>query len=127
MWSELPLAFQQCIKIVRALGIRFLWIDSLCIVQDDPDEWQLEAARMASIFENAEVTIAMHQVGPSKTALPQLLHAFSLPYDTGGNAPDSIQFHLVDLGRPTTPQKAVDFSKLSTRGWCFQVGPTRHL
>jgi hypothetical protein len=35
-----------------------LWIDSLCIVQDDPDDWQRESAQMASIFGSSYLTIS---------------------------------------------------------------------
>jgi hypothetical protein len=51
------------------MGIRYLWIDSLCIVQDDEKEWEVEAARMASIFENSYLTIAMHQTRPNASSV----------------------------------------------------------
>lgn len=41
------------------LGVRFIWIDSLCIIQDDPDDWNQEALRMASYYQNAWLTIFM--------------------------------------------------------------------
>jgi hypothetical protein len=40
------------------LGIDFLWIDSLCIIQDSTSDWKGESAKMASIYENAFLTIA---------------------------------------------------------------------
>lgn len=40
------------------LGYECLWIDSLCIVQDDQDDWKKEARRMAVVFDKATVTIA---------------------------------------------------------------------
>lgn len=39
-------------------GTRYIWIDSLCIVQDDAEDWEREAAKMALIFEAAYLTIA---------------------------------------------------------------------
>ncbi|KAF2176935.1 heterokaryon incompatibility, partial [Zopfia rhizophila CBS 207.26] len=42
----------------RALGFRYLWIDSLCIVQDDEDNWQKESQMMATIYEHAVITLA---------------------------------------------------------------------
>ncbi|KAF2095681.1 HET-domain-containing protein [Rhizodiscina lignyota] len=41
VWGELPIAFQEAIELTRALGIRYLWIDSLCIQQDDTREWMI--------------------------------------------------------------------------------------
>jgi hypothetical protein len=40
-WRKLPKTFQNAITVSRQLGIRFLWIDSLCILQDDTDDWQM--------------------------------------------------------------------------------------
>jgi hypothetical protein len=56
--STLPKTFQDAISITRQLGLKFIWIDSLCIVQDDLDDWTREAASMANIYESAEITIA---------------------------------------------------------------------
>ena len=44
--------------IARALDIRYLWIDSLCIVQDDPADWEAEAARMKDFYAEILFTIA---------------------------------------------------------------------
>lgn len=56
--SELSRTFQDAIRISRQLKERYLWIDSLCIVQDDPDDWKAEAARMPAIYGSATLTIA---------------------------------------------------------------------
>ena len=56
--SSLPNTFQDAIIITRRLGIRYIWIDSLCIVQDDQDDLAIEAAKMHSIYRNAFITIA---------------------------------------------------------------------
>ncbi|KAK4450163.1 heterokaryon incompatibility protein-domain-containing protein [Podospora aff. communis PSN243] len=51
--------FQDAISITRALDIRYLWIDSLCIIQDDSEDWSQESVLMADVYANAEVTIAV--------------------------------------------------------------------
>ena len=56
--SSLPKNFQDAVQITRKLGIRFLWIDSLCIIQDDPQDWERESAQMASIYRNSYLTIS---------------------------------------------------------------------
>jgi hypothetical protein len=53
-WDHLPKTFQDAITIVRSLDIRFLWIDSLCIVQDDMLDWKEESVRMAVIYSNSK-------------------------------------------------------------------------
>lgn len=57
-FSELPRTFQDAVQITRALGLRYLWIDSLCIIQDDKDDWQFESAKMAEIYLGSCLTIA---------------------------------------------------------------------
>lgn len=57
-WAKLPNTFQDAISVTRRLGLRYIWIDSLCIVQDDAEDWEREAAKMALIFEAAYLTVA---------------------------------------------------------------------
>jgi hypothetical protein len=58
-WSSLPRTFQEAITTVRKLGLRYIWIDSLCIVQDDKADWERESAKMAQIYMNSLLTIAV--------------------------------------------------------------------
>jgi Heterokaryon incompatibility protein (HET) len=55
---ELPKTFRDAVDIARHLGQDYLWIDSLAIIQDSTEDWQSESAQMASIYENALLTIA---------------------------------------------------------------------
>ncbi len=57
-WSHIPPTFRDGIRFCLAIGINYLWIDALCIVQDDPSDWQMEAARMADIYQNSYITLA---------------------------------------------------------------------
>lgn len=57
-WNLIPRSFRDAIAITKGLGIQYLWIDSLCIIQDDTDDWEREASRMAQVYENAFITIA---------------------------------------------------------------------
>jgi hypothetical protein len=50
--------FVEAIRVTRTLGYRFLWIDSLCIIQDSTSDWEYEAARMAIVYGNAVCNIA---------------------------------------------------------------------
>lgn len=54
----LPLLLQHAIIVVRALGFQYIWIDALCIVQDDAEDWAGEAARMHVVYANADLTIS---------------------------------------------------------------------
>jgi hypothetical protein len=57
-YAELPKTFRDAIDVTRAMGYEYLWIDSLCIIQDSADDWKKEARRMAIIYDNAVFTIA---------------------------------------------------------------------
>lgn len=56
--SDFPLTLRDAILVTRRFGLRYLWIDSLCIFQDDDDDWAIEASRMSSVYSSAAVTIA---------------------------------------------------------------------
>ncbi|KAI0546150.1 heterokaryon incompatibility protein-domain-containing protein [Xylaria curta] len=56
--NELSATFKDAIWMTRRFGIDYILIDSLCIVQDDAADWELESAQMASIYYNAYLTIA---------------------------------------------------------------------
>ncbi|KAJ3541262.1 hypothetical protein NM208_g4134 [Fusarium decemcellulare] len=55
--SSLPKTLQDAIHFTRQLGLDFLWVDSLCIVQNDNDEWNYEAGRMYDVYKNAFVML----------------------------------------------------------------------
>lgn len=56
--GNLPLTYKDAISVTRSLGMQYIWIDSLCIIQDDFDDWEREATQMGDIFEQASCTIA---------------------------------------------------------------------
>jgi hypothetical protein len=55
--DEMPKTFQDAIAITRSLGVPYLWIDSLCIIQDNED-WDHESRLMERVFSSAYATIA---------------------------------------------------------------------
>lgn len=56
--DSLPPTFKHAVDITRKLKCRYLWIDSLCIIQGDDADWQSQAKQMASIYRNSYLTIA---------------------------------------------------------------------
>jgi hypothetical protein len=57
-WDELPPNFQDAVTFSYQLGLKYLWIDSLCIIQDSIDDWQQEGSKMSAIYENSYITLA---------------------------------------------------------------------
>lgn len=56
--TALPKTFREAIEVTRVLGIQYIWIDSLCIIQDDGPDWERESAVMGDIYHNSYLTIA---------------------------------------------------------------------
>lgn len=110
--ASLPQNFQDAVLITRQLHLRYLWIDALCIVQDDPADWAREADLMDEVYAYSTVTI------------------------TGLNAPSSTAGILrprrpASVVLPKTPEYAIQAcadslpialgnSVLSERAWCLQ-------
>lgn len=54
----LPQSFGDAVAITRRLSFKYLWIDSLCIIQDQRGDWEVEVALMGDTFANAFCTLA---------------------------------------------------------------------
>lgn len=55
--NQIPKLFQDAISVTRHLGLKYLWIDSLCIVQDSKDDWVREARSMGDVYRGSFLTI----------------------------------------------------------------------
>jgi hypothetical protein len=56
--SYLPKTFQDAVQITRKLRVRYLWIDSFCILQDSVTDWEEEATKMADVYTKSYITIS---------------------------------------------------------------------
>jgi hypothetical protein len=70
-YDRLPPTFQQAIMLTKSLGIEYIWIDSLCIIQDDKDDWANECSRMTSVYMNSFINIGANAAGDSRGGLFQ--------------------------------------------------------
>ncbi|CVL12206.1 hypothetical protein FPRO06_03475 [Fusarium proliferatum] len=63
---ELPQTILDAIRVTRELGIRYIWIDALCIMQDDKDDKARIISNMGTIYANAVLSImASSNVNPT--------------------------------------------------------------
>lgn len=65
----LPKTFQEAVKVARFLDIRYLWIDSLCIIQGNNADWEENAVAMGDVYQNAYLTLAAIASGNSSEGL----------------------------------------------------------
>lgn len=64
--SKLPRTFKHFFAIAKIIGVQYVWIDSLCILQDDEQDWQRESASMGQVYSNAICTVAAESAKDSK-------------------------------------------------------------
>jgi hypothetical protein len=57
-WEILPKTFQDAIALTRKLQCQYLWIDSICIIQDDLEDWTTEAMNMEPVYGNSWLTVS---------------------------------------------------------------------
>ncbi|KAH6682180.1 hypothetical protein F5X68DRAFT_172126 [Plectosphaerella plurivora] len=112
----LPRNFQDAICVTRALRLSYLWIDSLCIIQENEEDWRREAARMGQVFSNAYCAIAASSATSSvqgflsRPEQPPLFATLSGPENTRLFVSECLEnFH-----------HDVESAPLNTRGWVFQ-------
>jgi len=68
-WHTLPKMFQDAVMVITRLGLYHLWIDSMCIIQDDTQDWRAESAKMGSIYGNAFLTLCAASAHDSNEGL----------------------------------------------------------
>lgn len=115
-FDQLPQVVRDAIDLVRLLGFRYLWVDSLCIVQNSERSWKLNASVMDLIYSNAILTICAADGATSDTRLKAL-------YPT----PDAIDQHTAQC----TPDVRLMVSHLAESGirasvWNSRVGHFRN-
>jgi hypothetical protein len=113
-FNRLPQTFKDAVTATRAFNIRYLWIDSLCIIQEDAQDWKLEAGRMEDVFTSAYCTIA----------------ASSSTSSLGGFLSKRKDRSVIGINTKKGPlylaeaidnfQRDVEEGVLNTRGWVFQ-------
>ena len=120
MMQGLPLeefspTFRDAINVCRRLGIPYLWIDSLCIVQDYPDDWTRESSNMADIYKNSILMLAAARSRDSQhsflQARPSLPAGCELDESLGG---------LFIRPKVKWWTAGVELTLYNSRAWCFQ-------
>ena len=124
--DSLPLTFREAILVTRELNIPYIWIDSLCILQDDREDWSKEANKMKYTYSSSAITISALDaenctygcfVKPDSDIFSSVrkraqVTQFSAPV-LGTHVPMQIRVQGGDIRHP---QRAI----LRTRGWTLQ-------
>jgi hypothetical protein len=68
-FRRLSKVFQDAIVVLRRFGMRHVWIDSLCIIQDQLEDWQIESSKMGDVYRNSLLNIAAAGFGDGGSGL----------------------------------------------------------
>ncbi|KAI1147314.1 HET-domain-containing protein [Nemania diffusa] len=124
-WTELPATFRDAIIFCLRLNIYHLWIDALCIIQDDERDWQIESSRMADIYQNSYLTLAATSSNSDSSGfLPtEAVTAFDTSWDALDANAKAYQLRVRHvLQHWEVPQTTLlrGSYPLLLRGWAFQ-------
>ena len=117
----LPKTFQDAVNITRRLGLRYLWIDALCIIQDSSSDWVKESGRMHLVYRNSYITIAAAAAtdakgGLFKTRNPLKIVPCQIKHDDNGRS----EFLVSTYETEEEERGILKSLVLFTRAWVFQ-------
>jgi Heterokaryon incompatibility protein (HET) len=117
-FASLPQTFQDAINLSLALGIEYLWIDSLCIIQDSHDDWLHEASLMCSVYSNSYLNFAATS---SRDGTGGLFHKSALVKNCAVKATwTGLLPGLYLCVDESAWQRRVEDAPLNVRGWVLQ-------
>lgn len=108
--------------MTRQLGFQYLWIDSLCIVQDSAEDWQCESSRMATIYASSMLTLSASvstsdDVGFLHARSLEGQQSVSLPYRLNGETQGS---YFLSNRSPSDFDDDATMGALNKRAWTLQ-------
>lgn len=115
-FGQLPATFQDAVVTTRELGLEYLWIDSICIIQGEGGDFDQEAKRMEDVFSSAFCVIAASSARGQN-------HGF---LNRERQEPEFLTFEHEGLPTLYVSRFMDDFNKdvlespLSKRGWVLQ-------
>jgi len=112
--EDFPRAIQDAIHLAKGLGVRYLWIDSLCIVQNSSRSWSLNARSMDLIYGKALLTICAADGKDSSAGL----RAMHIEDNTTQHSEDVARGVRLMVSR--SPETGIRASTWNTRAWTFQ-------
>ncbi|KAF1955879.1 HET-domain-containing protein [Byssothecium circinans] len=130
-FSLLPQNFQDAINVTHKLGIEYLWIDALCIIQDSPSDWAKQAEQMSDIYHNASLTLIAASASSSEEGFlgdrtGRNSDGFSstvrlpYPYQSDEATTQSGTIYLSDHQSVAHLGWEHIYQPTQSRAWCFQ-------
>lgn len=118
--DELSPTLRDAVRIARWLDVEYLWIDALCIIQDDAQDWEEQSVQMGNIYRQSYVTIAAHvdakNPSPANGCFLERKHFREISHqdDSGQTCSTIVRGDFDHNDEKVTPDA------LTGRGWCYQ-------
>ncbi|KAH7356006.1 heterokaryon incompatibility protein-domain-containing protein [Pyrenochaeta sp. MPI-SDFR-AT-0127] len=125
--DTIPKTIREAITICTNLGIRYIWVDSFCIIQDSKEDWLKESKKMGGIYAGSAITIAadaamdslfgcFNQKSKSQIEGMKSLYYITTTTKSGKNS----TLMVGGLSSISNNIAAIENSPLTTRGWTYQ-------
>jgi hypothetical protein len=118
-YGKLGTVYGDTVHALRLLGIQYLWIDSLCIIQDDAEDWETESKMMAKIYSCALFTLARQNASTNYISISRLDAQSHVVSAESVNPPVLAQLQVPHIWDEDETRAAKSFP-LRIRGWVFQ-------
>ncbi|OAG00938.1 HET-domain-containing protein [Paraphaeosphaeria sporulosa] len=131
--AELTAVFQDALYVAFQLGIPYVWIDSLCIIQDSPADWEYESKRMGEVYKGAVCNLSASAFKTGKQGLssergshlsgflPLQIDTQNGSFSTSAACPEDAQFYVAEgsvlRGKPW---EEICNGPLFERAWVLQ-------
>ena len=73
--DKLPRTISDAVEVCRSLDIRYLWVDALCIIQGNNDDWTHESFEMARVYSNSFLTLCILRGNSCSSGFLEPTHA----------------------------------------------------
>lgn len=111
--ESFPELYRDAVEVTRRLNIQYLWIDSLCILQDSKDDWSEEAAKMGDIYRHSYLTLYA-------LSSPDCHHGMLLPRHGTSAAAAAAHGITNSNNHEITKESVFQTAPLCKRAWALQ-------
>jgi len=118
--AKLPKLFHEAISITRKLGFRYLWIDSLCIIQDSHEDWVRESSNMGNIYKHCVFMISADYCRDSQESILEKNCTEKIDYVQQGCFSSKEGFKSVMYTYTGEDKETEDSRVLASRAWAHQ-------
>lgn len=124
--KSLPRTIREAIEICRSLGVRYLWVDALCVIQGDSDDFMQEVAQMGSIYANSVFTLEASDATDSQCTFSRSRNPLCVEPCVFAGADndvywvfDALRLNISWCGN-NRHFRTIQDARMSSRGWVFQ-------